>query len=48
MEAEVEEASAACATVIDEISSAVIAEREFFEVVMTGVLGKGHVLLEDV
>ena len=48
MEAEVEEVSAACATVIDEISSAVIAEREFFEVVMTGVLGKGHVLLEDV
>ena len=48
MEAEVEAASAACATVIDEISSAVIAEREFFEVVMTGVLGKGHVLLEDV
>jgi MoxR-like ATPase len=48
MEAEVEEASEACATVIDEISSAVIAEREFFEVIMTGVLGKGHVLLEDV
>ena len=48
MEAEVEETSAACATVVDEISSAVIAEREFFEVVMTGVLGKGHVLLEDV
>jgi len=48
MEAEVEEASEACAAVIDEISSAVIAEREFFEVIMTGVLGKGHVLLEDV
>jgi MoxR-like ATPases len=48
MEAEVEKASEACATIIDEISSAVIADRDLFEVIMTGVLGKGHVLLEDV
>jgi len=48
MEAEVEKASEACTAVIDEISSAVIADRDLFEVILTGVLGKGHVLLEDV
>ena len=34
--------------VIDEVLDAVIAERSFMETVMTGVLGRGHVLLEDV
>jgi len=34
--------------VIDEVLGAVIAERSFMETIMTGVLGRGHVLLEDV
>lgn len=37
-----------CNTVLDEVSSAVIAERQFLETVMTGLLAGGHVLLEDV
>jgi len=44
----VAEASDACGTVLDEIESAVIGEREFFETVLLGVVGRGHVLLEDV
>ena len=44
----VAEASEACGTVLDEIESAVIGEREFFETVLLGVVGRGHVLLEDV
>jgi len=42
------EASDVCSTVLDEIGSAVIGEREFFETVLLGVVGRGHVLLEDV
>ena len=34
--------------VIDAISEAVIADRTFLETIMTGVLARGHVLLEDV
>ena len=34
--------------VIDEVLGSVIAERSFMETIMTGVLGRGHVLLEDV
>ncbi|WP_135301991.1 AAA family ATPase [Haloarcula amylovorans] len=34
--------------VLDEVGSAVIADRDFFETVLLGVVGKGHVLLEDV
>jgi len=41
-------ATDACATVLDEIESAVIGDREFFETVLLGVVGRGHVLLEDV
>lgn len=37
-----------CNAVLDEVSSAVIAERQFLETVMTGLLAGGHVLLEDV
>jgi MoxR-like ATPase len=37
-----------CNAVLDEVASAVIAEREFLETVMTGLLAGGHVLLEDV
>ena len=32
----------------DEILGAVIAEREFIELLLTGVLARGHILLEDV
>jgi len=34
--------------VIDEVLEAVVADREFMETVLTGVLARGHVLLEDV
>ena len=37
-----------CERVLDAVSSAVIADEEFLETVLTGVLARGHVLLEDV
>jgi MoxR-like ATPase len=37
-----------CERVLDAVSSAVIADREFLETVLTGILARGHVLLEDV
>ncbi|WP_137286809.1 AAA family ATPase [Halorussus salinisoli] len=37
-----------CERVLDAVSSAVIADEEFLETVMTGILARGHVLLEDV
>ncbi len=37
-----------CRRVLDEIGAAVIAEESFLETIMTGVLARGHVLLEDV
>jgi MoxR-like ATPase len=42
------EANAECDAVLDEVANAVIAEREFLETVMVGLLSRGHVLLEDV
>jgi MoxR-like ATPase len=45
---DVTEASSETERVLDEMSSAVIAEREFLETVLLGVVGRGHVLLEDV
>ncbi|WP_207588151.1 AAA family ATPase [Halomontanus rarus] len=45
---DVTQASAECETVLDEIGSAVICERDFLETVLLGVVGRGHVLLEDV
>ncbi|KOX93894.1 AAA family ATPase [Haloarcula rubripromontorii] len=42
------EASEASSQILDEIGSAVIADRGFFETVLLGVVAKGHVLLEDV
>ncbi|MDT3436303.1 MoxR family ATPase [Haloarcula sp. 1CSR25-25] len=42
------EASEVSSQILDEISSAVIADRGFFETVLLGVVAKGHVLLEDV
>ena len=37
-----------CERVLDAVGSAVVADREFLETVLTGVLARGHVLLEDV
>jgi MoxR-like ATPase len=45
---EVPEASEDSTAILDEIGEAVIADREFLETVLLGVLGRGHVLLEDV
>ncbi|GAB3026767.1 AAA family ATPase [Natronobiforma cellulositropha] len=45
---DVTQASRECETVLDEIGGAVICEREFLETVLLGVVGRGHVLLEDV
>jgi len=44
----IQEASDRCDQVLDEIEKAVIADREFLEQVLLGVLAGGHVLLEDV
>ncbi|WP_026190167.1 AAA family ATPase [Halomicrobium katesii] len=43
-----ETAGRACAEILDAVGSAVIAEDAFLESVLTGVLARGHVLLEDV
>jgi MoxR-like ATPase len=45
---EVDEASDICRTVVEEVSSAVVADRAFFDRVLLAVLARGHVLLEDV
>ena len=45
---DVSEASAVCETVLDAIGEAVVADRRVLETVLTGVLARGHVLLEDV
>ena len=45
---DVAEASEMCNRVLDEVGEAVIADREFFETVLLGVVGRGHVLMEDV
>ena len=42
------EASERSEDVIDEVLGAVVADREFVETVLVGVLARGHVLLEDV
>jgi MoxR-like ATPase len=43
-----ETAGQACAEILDAVGSAVIAEDAFLEAVLTGILARGHVLLEDV
>ncbi len=45
---DIDEASARCATVLEAVEAAVIADRGFLETVLLGVLARGHVLLEDV
>jgi MoxR-like ATPase len=44
----IEEAGSHIERIIDEISSAVITDRSFLEVIITGLLARGHVLVEDV
>ncbi|GAA0662692.1 AAA family ATPase [Natronoarchaeum mannanilyticum] len=44
----VREASEQSDAILDSIAEAVIADREFLETVLLGVVGRGHVLLEDV
>jgi len=44
----VAEATDWCDDVLDSVEEAVITDREFLEHVLTAVLGRGHVLLEDV
>ena len=43
-----EEATSACRSVLDRVGRAVIAQEAFLSTVLTGVLARGHVLLEDV
>jgi MoxR-like ATPase len=43
-----ETAGALSGQILDAISEAVIADRSFLETTMTGILARGHVLLEDV
>ncbi|WP_254863296.1 AAA family ATPase [Halovivax gelatinilyticus] len=45
---DVSQANQECTEVIDRLGDAVISERRFFEDVLVGVIGRGHVLLEDV
>ena len=42
------QASNECESVLEEISGAVICDRDFLETILVGVVGRGHVLLEDV
>lgn len=42
------DARAECDAVLDAVGESVIADREFLETVLLGVLARGHVLLEDV
>ena len=45
---DIETAAAECASVTDSVLSGVIADETFVERILLGVLGRGHVLLEDV
>ena len=45
---EIQAASKVCQDVLEEVSSAVVADRRFLEDVLIGVLSRGNVLIEDV
>jgi MoxR-like ATPase len=45
---DVREANAESEGILDEVGSAVIADREFLETVLLGFIARGHVLMEDV
>ena len=47
-EMSIEEATDLIDTILDEVGSIVIADREFLENIILGILSQGHVLLEDV
>jgi len=44
----IDAATDACRAIVDRVGEAVIAERTFLETVVTGLLARGHVLVEDV
>ena len=48
VEMDVDATSGLCSDVVDELSSAIVAEESFFETILYGVIARGHVLLEDV
>ncbi|PSQ07876.1 ATPase [Halobacteriales archaeon QS_6_71_20] len=45
---DVSDASAACGDVLDTLRAAIVAEDDFFEEILLGLLSRGHVLIEDV
>jgi MoxR-like ATPase len=45
---DVDEATGTCDDVVDRVGEAVVADRTFLETVLTGLLARGHVLVEDV
>jgi MoxR-like ATPase len=45
---EIQEATRTCRSVLDRVGDAVVADDRFLSTIMTGVLARGHVLLEDV
>jgi len=45
---DVETAAGVCSDIVDRVGEAVIADRTFLETVLTGLLARGHVLVEDV
>ena len=45
---DIEDASVACADVLDALGRSVVADRDFLETVLAGALARGHVLVEDV
>ncbi|MFW6017218.1 MAG: AAA family ATPase [Halapricum sp.] len=45
---DVQDASLACRNVLERVGEAVVADEQFLETVLIGVLARGHVLLEDV
>ena len=45
---DVDEAAAECEAVIETLERAIVSDRSFFETILTGLLARGHVLLEDV
>ena len=47
-ELSVDTAHERCTALLEEMETAVIADRELFEVVLLGILAQGHVLMEDV
>ncbi|QGX96662.1 MoxR family ATPase [Haloplanus rallus] len=42
------QAAAVCSDIVDRVGEAVVADRRFLETVLTGLLARGHVLVEDV